>query len=401
MKHKMFVLILLMSLILSTTGTAFAQEPLPPRSSGDASKLSKSEFGLSLKAGDGQQLIALQSNTFVTATTPLVNGDFEQGGFVGWSEYSTHDWAIVTPMNDLPEMPHGGNWAAWLGGDNLDTSYVSQGNITVTSPTSLRLWYLIISEDDCGYDFGSVLVNGTLIYSWNLCQSTNTNGWTPLDLNLDAYNGQTISLTISVVTDEDYYSNLLIDDIGLYKTLADVPYGYWSESFIYRLYNAGVTSGCATSPVLYCPVTAVTRDQMAVFLLKAKHGSSYAPPAATGVFQDVPTNHWAAAWIEQLAVEGITSGCSLNPKQYCPGTAVTRDQMAVFLLKAEHGSSYAPPAPSGMFNDVPLDYWAAAWIEQLAAEGITGGCGGGLYCPTTVVTRDQMAVFLVKTFNLP
>jgi hypothetical protein len=52
------------------------------------------------------------------------------------------------------------------------------------------------------------------------------------------------------------------------------------------------------------------------------------------VFQDVPTSYWAAAWIEQLALEGITSGCSVTPKNYCPATPVTRDQMAVFLVRA-------------------------------------------------------------------
>ena len=74
--------------------------------------------------------------------------------------------------------------------------------------------------------------------------------------------------------------------------------------------------------------------------------------------------------------------------------------MAVFLLKAEHGSSYAPPACSGDFLDVACPSAFADWIEQLAAEGITGGCGGGNYCPLSNNTRGQMAVFIVKTFNL-
>ncbi len=43
----------------------------------------------------------------------------------------------------------------------------------------------------------------------------------------------------------------------------------------------------------------------------------------------------------------------------------------------------------------------ADWIEHLASEGITGGCGGGNYCPDQPHTRGQMAVFLVKTFELP
>jgi hypothetical protein len=76
--------------------------------------------------------------------------------------------------------------------------------------------------------------------------------------------------------------------------------------------------------------------------------------------------------------------------------------MAVFLLRSEHGASYTPPLPTGtLFTDVSSGYWAAAWIEQLAAESITSGCAANLYCPENPATRAQMAVFLVRTFNLP
>jgi hypothetical protein len=81
---------------------------------------------------------------------------------------------------------------------------------------------------------------------------------------------------------------------------------------------------------------------------------------------------------------------------------VRRDQMAVFLLKAEHGSTYVPPActPPGVFTDVVCPGTFTNWIERLAAENITGGCGAGIYCPLNPNTRGQMAVFIVKTFNL-
>jgi len=49
---------------------------------------------------------------------------------------------------------------------------------------------------------------------------------------------------------------------------------------------------------------------------------------------------------------------------------------------------------------VPAGFWAAAWIEQLAAEGITNGCGVNLYCPNKTVGRAEMAVFLTRAFNL-
>lgn len=187
------------------------------------------------------------------------------------------------------------------------------------------------------------------------------------------------------------------------STFADVPVSYWAWQSIERAYAAGITGGCSQSPLMYCPETNVTRAQIAVFLLRGIHGSSYTPPdvgTSTG-FADVPTDYWAAAWIKQLVAEGITGGCGNG--NYCPETVVTRDQMAVLLLRAEHGSSYVPPAvgSSTGFADVPANYWAAAWIKQLVAEGISSGCGGGNFCPSGQVNRAQMAVFLVEAFNLP
>ena len=183
-------------------------------------------------------------------------------------------------------------------------------------------------------------------------------------------------------------------------TYQDVPFTHWAWQYVERLHSAGVSGGCYANPPYFCPDAGVTRDQLAVFLLRAKYGAEYTPPAATGgVYTDVPKTHWAAAWIEQLSREGISGGC--GAAKFCPATVVTRDQMAVFLLRAKYGAAYKPPAATGIFSDVPASHWAAAWIEQLAREGVTGGCGGGNYCPSAAVTRAQMAVFIVKAFDLP
>jgi hypothetical protein len=143
---------------------------------------------------------------------------------------------------------------------------------------------------------------------------------------------------------------------------------------------------------------------MAKFLEKGMHSSTYIPPSGSGtVFVDVPLSYWADNWIEKLFTDGITGGCLTSPLSYCPDNPVTRAQMAKFLLLAKHGGTYMPPevGASTGFGDVATSYWAAAWIKQLAAEGITGGCGGGNYCPENSVTRAEMAKFLVLTFNLP
>jgi len=119
-------------------------------------------------------------------------------------------------------------------------------------------------------------------------------------------------------------------------------------------------------------------------------------------FLDVPQASPYHAPVETIIRDGITSGCGGG--NYCPTSPVTRGQMAVFLLRAEHGSAYVPPPATGtIFGDVTVNTSFADWIEQLYAEGITGGCLGGsppLYCPDSALTRGQMAVFLSKALGL-
>jgi ELWxxDGT repeat protein len=178
-------------------------------------------------------------------------------------------------------------------------------------------------------------------------------------------------------------------------TFADVPPTYWAWRFIESLLRNGVTGGCGGGS--FCPGAYINRAQMAVFVLTAR---GTPPPPATGTrFDDVPPGYWAGPWIEELASEGVVSGCSANPPLYCPDNLLTRAEMAVLLTLARHETP--PPATGTRFADVPANYWAARFIEQLAADGVTSGCGGGNYCPDQPITRGEMAVFLATAFHLP
>ncbi len=187
---------------------------------------------------------------------------------------------------------------------------------------------------------------------------------------------------------------------GYVAQFSDVDLNSGFSPYIGGLVANGLTVGCGGSN--YCPTSSVTRQQMAVFLLRGKLGLCYNPPPCSGmVFADVPcAGNPFDPWIEALANLEITGGCGGG--NYCPTAPVNRQQMAVFLLKALLGSTYAPPACSApTFPDVPCSNPFAAWVDDLALRGITGGCGGGDYCPLDPALRQQMAVFLVKTFSLP
>jgi hypothetical protein len=183
---------------------------------------------------------------------------------------------------------------------------------------------------------------------------------------------------------------------GWITDFSDMPPSDPFYSYVATLVRHGITAGVGGGA--YGSTMPTLRQQMAVFLLKTLHGICFAPPPCSGTFTDVPCPSFFADWIEAFAAEGITGGCGGN--NFCPTAPVRRDQMAAFLLKAEHGPAYTPPPCTGIFLDVACPSTFAAWIEQLAAEHVTGGCGGGNYCPLNPNTRGQMAVFIVKTFGL-
>lgn len=195
----------------------------------------------------------------------------------------------------------------------------------------------------------------------------------------------------------------IVEDFRDFVTFVDVPRSHFAWASIEAVYAAGVTGGCGGDPLVYCPGSSVSRSQMAVFLLKAAEGPDYVPPPATGVFDDVPPGDPFAPWIEALADSGITGGCGTEPPLYCPDDPVSRAQMAIFLLKALEGNGYTPPPATGIFDDVPPSSPFAAWIEEIANRDITGGCSTSppLFCPGGTANRAQMAVFLVKAFELP
>ena len=364
-------------------------------------------------------LTVTASNKTIISGNPDPAFTFSYSGFVNSETSSVIDTQPTCTVSGAHSAPGSYPIVCSGGADNNYAFTYVNGTLTVNAannpPTNISLSNNSINENQAiGTLVGTLSTSDPDVgdsFTYSFCGGTDDASFTISGSNLqsaasfdfEVKNSYSICIrtTDSGALSTTKTFTISVINIPDTQTFQDVPMNYWAWSFIERLYTAGITGGCSTNPLNYCPTAPVTRAQMAVFLLKGIHGSAYTPPAVAGNtgFTDVATDYWAAAWIKQLAAEGITGGCGVG--LYCPENTVTRDQMAIFLLRSTHGSAYTPPAATGVFTDVPTDYWAAAWIEQLAAEGITSGCAAGTYCPTNPVTRGQMAVFLVKAFALP
>jgi len=186
-------------------------------------------------------------------------------------------------------------------------------------------------------------------------------------------------------------------DIGAFEyvppTFPDVPWEHWAVDYVEAIYNAGLTSGYPDGT--YRPENQVTRAEMAVFLINAM-GITPSTPDGSHPFSDI-AGHWAEAFIEELYDQGVTGG--YPDGTYRPENLVTRAEMAVFLLNSL-GFSPDPINGSHPFSDI-AGHWAEAFIEELFDRGITGGYPDGTYRPENLVTRAEMAVFLVNAFTIP
>jgi photosystem II stability/assembly factor-like uncharacterized protein len=194
----------------------------------------------------------------------------------------------------------------------------------------------------------------------------------------------------------------------------DVPPSVGYFDAVNLMFEAGVTTGCAVSnsPLTrpFCPNNNVTRDQMAAFLVRAVTGEN--TPTIynhTPYFADVPPTDPFFPHVQKMMELGITAGCSQGPPAlYCPNDTIPRWAMAMFLVRARfalYGAAFTT-ATTPYFADVPTNVEGNGmpfpFIQRSYEDHITNGCGISplIYCPDELVTRWQMALFIMRAlFN--
>jgi hypothetical protein len=153
---------------------------------------------------------------------------------------------------------------------------------------------------------------------------------------------------------------------------------------IETLHSWGITNGCTATQ--FCPNNPLLREQMAAFLNR----SFVTPVSQLDYFLDDETSGLEPA-INSVAGVGLTLGC--GPGLFCPLATVTRGQMAAFIVR----TLSLPSGPDRFTDDTGHAFETE--INALAQAGITLGCTGTAFCPDAAVTRGQMASFLVRSLG--
>ena len=114
----------------------------------------------------------------------------------------------------------------------------------------------------------------------------------------------------------------------------------WAEGWAESMYLEGLTGGCSLSFLMFCPYDQLTNVQVAVFGLRMKYGTNYAPPAASGtLFADLTdVNFWGTPWAEQAYVDGLIPSCGTSGGKplFCPDNLVSRGFGASVIVKAKN-----------------------------------------------------------------
>ncbi len=182
---------------------------------------------------------------------------------------------------------------------------------------------------------------------------------------------------------------------GLVASIAEDP----SLLPTWALDGGAITDGQSTDSITFTSGDPGTTMNVRVSVELLGCASADASQLVSVDFLDVPPSHPFHDFVNTIRRHRTTAGCG-DGTVFCPDSSNTRAEMAVFLLKAEFGADHVPPPATGtVFDDVHVGDFAADWIEELHALGVTGGCTATSYCPDAPVSRGEMAVFLLKAKN--
>ena len=260
------------------------------------------------------------------------------------------------------------------------------------------------------YNFQAQAVGGALTRTVNMTLAVNSQAVEPVSIVVDSAGNGIFQPNETIVLAPTWRNtgSTSINLTGVTSAFAGPPgpvYANPDNTANYGTVGVSAQSSCATNGNCYS-VSATTAARPLIHW-DTTITETVTPTGTTkswtlhvgDSFTDVPPTSGFYRFIETILHKNVTGGC--NPTQYCPGASTTRDQMAVFVLVSREAPGYTPAAcgATPMFSDVPVTSPFCRWVEELARRGVVGGCTASTYCPASPATREQMAVFVLRTLD--
>lgn len=170
---------------------------------------------------------------------------------------------------------------------------------------------------------------------------------------------------------------------------SDIPAKHYAEKEIDYLVDRGILKGVGNNK--FGIGQKLTRWEAAVLVTRANNVTltNRQDPG----FTDVPTSHPYYKEIAAAVEEGLFNGVSEN--EFKPNKTLTRAEMAVVLQRLYDFPATTIKLP---FTDVK-ENWYKDEVARLYASGITSGVTANKYGPSSTVTREQFAVFMVRSMD--
>jgi len=125
-----------------------------------------------------------------------------------------------------------------------------------------------------------------------------------------------------------------------------------------------------------------------------KHLSKYAVLEYSKSFTDVSSKHWVARTLKVLAAKHIINGTSNT--HFTPNGHTTRAEFTSLVVRALGLSKAASTVP---FDDVQSGQWYANEVAIAYEAGLVSGVSENKFDPNAKITREQMAVLLVRAYE--
>ncbi len=276
--------------------------------------------------------------------------------------------------------------------------------ITVTDPCIATLAPVTRQFADSG---GSTNVSVTIDSACNWNASTDSPSWIgfsngsgtssgSFNVTIAANSGVARMGTVTVGS-----KSFQVMEGGSTVQFGDVPITENYFDYISLFYQDGITAGCQASPPEYCPDTAVTRQQMAVFIVYALDLATKTPLMFTPspAFDDIASSSVYFNFVQHIHDLGITAGCSTSPPDYCPNSNITQGQMAVFVITAwmmANNLSTFTYTQTPYFTDVQPSDPFFKFVQKMRDMGFWNGCSSTQYCETAPVTRAEMSPMVLR-----